>query len=61
MGDVNRGIPIIKRRLQHKMVLLVLDDVDKLEQLKGLAGGHDWFGSGSIIIINLSPQETSTC
>ena len=49
VGDVNRGIPIIKRRLQQTKVLLVLDDVDKLEQL--IAGGHDWFGSGSIIII----------
>jgi len=28
-----------------------LDDVDKLEQLKSLAGGHDWFGSGSRVII----------
>ena len=51
VGDVNRGIPLIKRRLQQKKVLLVLDDVDKLEQLKALAGGCDWFGSGSIIII----------
>ncbi|ESW23433.1 hypothetical protein PHAVU_004G046400 [Phaseolus vulgaris] len=49
--DVNRGIQIIKRRLQQKKVLLVLDDVDKLQQLKVLAGGHDWFGSGSTIII----------
>ncbi|WVZ15466.1 hypothetical protein V8G54_013032 [Vigna mungo] len=51
VGDVNRAIPILKGRLQHKKVLLVLDDVDKLEQLKALAGGYDWFGSGSIIII----------
>jgi len=30
---------------------LVLDGVDKLEQLKVLAGEYDWFGSGNIIII----------
>jgi len=30
VGDVNRGIPLIKQRLQQKKVLLVLD-VDKLE------------------------------
>ena len=37
--------------IQQKKVLLVLDDVDKLEQLKALAGGCHWFGSGSRIII----------
>ncbi|AES65510.2 disease resistance protein (TIR-NBS-LRR class), putative [Medicago truncatula] len=49
--DVYRGISIIKRRLQRKKVLLVLDDVDKAKQIQVLAGGHDWFGSGSKIII----------
>ncbi|RHN73558.1 putative Heat shock protein 70 family [Medicago truncatula] len=51
VGNVNRGISIIKRRLQRKKVLLVLDDVDKAKQIQVLAGGHDWFGSGSKIII----------
>ncbi|XP_024632747.1 TMV resistance protein N [Medicago truncatula] len=51
VGNVNRGISIIKRRLQSKKVLLVLDDIDKAKQIQVLAGGHDWFGSGSKIII----------
>jgi hypothetical protein len=51
VGDVYRGISIIKRRLQRKKVLLILDDVDKVEQLQALVGGHDWFGFGSKIII----------
>ena len=37
-----------------KKILLILDDVDKMDQLEHLAGGlHsvDWFGSGSRIII----------
>ncbi|XP_061356585.1 disease resistance protein Roq1-like [Gastrolobium bilobum] len=51
VGDVNRGIPIIKRRLHRKKILLILDGVDKPKQLKVLAGGQDWFGSGSKIII----------
>ncbi|KAK7271000.1 hypothetical protein RJT34_26570 [Clitoria ternatea] len=51
VGDVNRGIPLIQRRLQHKRILLILDDVDELEQLKALAGGNDWFGSKSLVII----------
>ncbi|XP_027362786.1 TMV resistance protein N-like [Abrus precatorius] len=51
LGNVNKGIPIVKRRLVKRKILLILDDVDKLEQLKALAGGLDWFGSGSKIII----------
>ncbi|XP_061352075.1 disease resistance protein Roq1-like [Gastrolobium bilobum] len=51
VGDVYSGIPIIKRRLRQKKVLLILDDVDKLKQLEVIAGGCDWFGSGSRIII----------
>ncbi|KAJ0763446.1 putative TIR domain, P-loop containing nucleoside triphosphate hydrolase [Helianthus annuus] len=45
------GRSMIKRRLCHKRVLVVLDDVDDLEQLEALAGSHDWFGEGSRIII----------
>jgi len=51
LGNVRKGIPIIKRRLCKKKILLILDDVDNLEQLKVLAGELDWFGSGSRIII----------
>lgn len=51
LGNVYKGIPIIKKRLCCKKVLLILDDVDRLEQLQALAGGHDWFGFGSVIII----------
>ncbi|XP_027359978.1 TMV resistance protein N-like [Abrus precatorius] len=51
LGNVKKGIPVIKSRLCHKRILLILDDVDNLDQLKALAGGHDWFGSGSRIII----------
>ncbi|CAL0322327.1 unnamed protein product [Lupinus luteus] len=57
VGDVNRGIPIIKRRLQQKKVLLILDDVDKLVQLKALAGRYDWFGCGSKIIITTRDKQ----
>ncbi|KAK2379240.1 TMV resistance protein N [Trifolium repens] len=51
MGSTFRGCSEIKRRLSHKRVLLVLDDVDSVKQLETLAGGHDWFGTGSRIII----------
>ncbi|XP_047178260.1 disease resistance protein Roq1-like, partial [Vigna umbellata] len=51
LGDVHRGIPILQHRLCGKKVFLVLDDISKKEQLHATAGGLDWFGPGSIIII----------
>jgi ABC-type dipeptide/oligopeptide/nickel transport system ATPase component len=51
VGNVDRGINVIKRRLCSKKVLLILDDVDQLDQLETLAGNCDWFGLGSRIII----------
>jgi len=51
LGDVNQGIPILKERLHQKNVLLILDDIDKREQLQATAGGLDWFGLGSMVII----------
>lgn len=51
--NTDQGIDMIRKRLCCKNVLLVLDDVDQLETL---AGGCDWFGIGSRIIIQ---QETN--
>ncbi|XP_004289231.1 PREDICTED: TMV resistance protein N-like [Fragaria vesca subsp. vesca] len=51
MTDADRGIQVIKDRLGSKRVFLVLDDVNELNQLDKLAGGLDWFGPGSRIII----------
>ncbi|KAK9995038.1 hypothetical protein SO802_024741 [Lithocarpus litseifolius] len=41
----------IKKRLHNRKVVIVIDDVDKDEQLQALAGSSDWFGPGSRIII----------
>ena len=49
--DKYDGVLKIKKRLCHKRILLVLDDINKLDQLKMLAGEPDWFGPGSRIII----------
>ncbi|XP_021827253.1 TMV resistance protein N-like [Prunus avium] len=49
--NYDSGLNIIKGRLRYKRVLLILDDVDHLDQLKYLAGSSDWFGLGSRIII----------
>ncbi|KAF5469550.1 hypothetical protein F2P56_013614 [Juglans regia] len=53
----DQGISMIKKMLCYKKVLLILDDVDQLEQLEKLAGRHDWFGSGSRIIITTRDQS----
>ncbi|XP_010417546.1 PREDICTED: protein SUPPRESSOR OF npr1-1, CONSTITUTIVE 1-like [Camelina sativa] len=42
---------VMKERLCGKKILLVLDDVDDIKQLKELAGSPEWFGPGSRIII----------
>ncbi|PRQ59016.1 putative toll-like receptor, P-loop containing nucleoside triphosphate hydrolase [Rosa chinensis] len=49
--DVYDGVTRTKRCVCNKAVLLVLDDVDQPEQLENLAGGKDWFGLRSRIII----------
>ena len=33
--------------LRNKRILLILDDVDKSDQIERLIGGCDWFASGS--------------
>ncbi|XP_059455285.1 disease resistance protein RUN1-like [Corylus avellana] len=47
----DQGVTFIERRLHLKRILLVLDDVNKSDQLEKLAGRTDWFGLGSRIII----------
>ncbi|XP_028754844.1 TMV resistance protein N-like [Neltuma alba] len=57
LGDYDEGIPIIKHRLSKRKILLILDDVDKSEQLKALAGSSNWFGCGSRIIITTRDKK----
>nr|WIL59992.1 nodulation protein [Melilotus officinalis] len=54
---VESGRVTLKERLQHKRVLLILDDVSKLEQLQALCGNRDWFGPGSKIIITTTDRQ----
>ncbi|KAH9726243.1 ADP-ribosyl cyclase/cyclic ADP-ribose hydrolase [Citrus sinensis] len=49
--NVYDGINIIGRRLRHKKVLLIIDDVVDIKQLECLAGKREWFGPGSRIVI----------
>ncbi|XVF78467.1 hypothetical protein PTKIN_Ptkin14bG0136100 [Pterospermum kingtungense] len=54
---VDEGKAIIRRRLSHKKVLVIIDDADNLQHLKCLVGGLDWFGSGSRIIITSRDEQ----
>ncbi|TQE04837.1 hypothetical protein C1H46_009551 [Malus baccata] len=49
--SVDEGISLIKHHLQSRRVLVIIDNVDKVEQLNAIAGNRDWFGPGSGIII----------
>ncbi|XP_027923241.1 TMV resistance protein N-like isoform X3 [Vigna unguiculata] len=57
LTSVKKGISIIQHRLQQKKVLLILDDVDKEEQLQALAGRPHWFGLGSRVIITTRDKQ----
>ncbi|KAL1210730.1 putative disease resistance protein [Cardamine amara subsp. amara] len=48
---------LVKERLQDLKVLVVLDDVDKLEQLDALVKQSQWFGSGSRIIVTTENKQ----
>jgi len=49
--SVNEGINELRVRLKQKKVLLLLDNVDKLDQLRAIVGEPGWFGHGSRVII----------
>ena len=49
--NINEGFNRIKDSLHFKKVLIVLDDVDHLDQLKLFVESHEWFGPGSRILI----------
>ncbi|AEE35380.1 Disease resistance protein (TIR-NBS-LRR class) [Arabidopsis thaliana] len=51
LWSMEAGSQEIKERLGHQKVFVVLDNVDKVEQLHGLAKDPSWFGPGSRIII----------
>ncbi|KAK3416275.1 hypothetical protein EUGRSUZ_H01728 [Eucalyptus grandis] len=60
VSSVDGGINLIQQRLCRKRVLLVLDDVDDVKQLNALAGGREWFGKGSRIIITTRDNHLLT-
>ncbi|ONI06691.1 hypothetical protein PRUPE_5G074700 [Prunus persica] len=58
--SVDQGANTIETRLRNRRVLLVLDDVDHRHQLDNLAGGSNWFGRGSRIIVTTRDKHLLT-
>lgn len=51
------GISIIRDRLRHRKVLIILDDVDDFKQLEALAGKGDLGGPGSRVIVTTRDKQ----
>ncbi|XP_023896598.1 disease resistance protein RPV1-like [Quercus suber] len=58
--NISKGINVIKERLSCKKVLLILDDVDKLDQIENLLGKCDWLANGSRVIITTRDKHVLT-
>ncbi|XP_028760658.1 disease resistance protein RRS1-like [Neltuma alba] len=51
INTYNLRSTFVRRRLHHKKILLVLDDVDNFITAEGLIKASAWFGEGSRLII----------
>ncbi|KAF8029257.1 hypothetical protein BT93_E1815 [Corymbia citriodora subsp. variegata] len=60
VSSVDKGINLLREKLCHKKVLLILDNVDDHCQLNALAGECKWFGSGSRIIVTTRDKHLLT-
>ncbi|GKA65247.1 Toll/interleukin-1 receptor domain-containing protein, partial [Tanacetum coccineum] len=56
-GSVHDGKNMLKDMMSRRKTLVVLDDVDCIEQLEALAGEHNWFKSGSRLIITTRDEQ----
>ncbi|XP_042482188.1 disease resistance protein RPV1-like isoform X2 [Macadamia integrifolia] len=57
IGDFHGRKKLIEERVCKEKVFLVLDDVDSKEQICALAGGLNWFGQGSRVIITTRDEH----
>ncbi|KAL3724356.1 hypothetical protein ACJRO7_029518 [Eucalyptus globulus] len=57
VGYIQISVDLIRQKLCNKRVLLVLDDVDCMDQLRDLMGERSWFGQGSRIILTTRDED----
>ncbi|KAL0705125.1 hypothetical protein Bca4012_071550 [Brassica carinata] len=55
--DVNRGRDKIRESVYEKKILVVLDDVDKVDQVDALVGERSWYSEGSLIVITTRDED----
>ncbi|XP_050380010.1 disease resistance protein RPV1-like [Argentina anserina] len=56
-SDVKEGTELIRDVASRKRMLIILDNVNKLDQLNALARSREWFGSGSRIVITTGDPQ----
>ncbi|GKF56408.1 NB-ARC domains-containing protein, partial [Tanacetum coccineum] len=54
---VKHGETLLREKLHDIKVLIVLDDVNHADQLRYLAGGREWFGNGSRVIVTTTNRD----
>ncbi|KAL3724361.1 hypothetical protein ACJRO7_029522 [Eucalyptus globulus] len=57
VGSIQIGVDLIRQKLGNKRVLLVLDDVDCMDQVRDLMGERSWLGQGSRIMLTTRDEE----
>lgn len=57
INTVESGKMVLWKRLRHRKIFLVHDNLNKLDQLNALCGSLEWFGHGSRIIITTSDKH----
>ncbi|WCJ30638.1 Disease resistance protein (TIR-NBS-LRR class) family [Euphorbia peplus] len=57
IDSAGRGLNLIIQNLSRKKVLLVLDDVDKLDQIDKILGKRNWLFPGSRVIITTRMKD----
>ncbi|PWA98897.1 disease resistance protein (TIR-NBS-LRR class) [Artemisia annua] len=57
VSSVHDGKKMMRKMMHGRKVLIVLDDVDKIEQLEALVGERDWFKPGSKIIVTTRDMQ----
>ncbi|KAJ9552413.1 hypothetical protein OSB04_016458 [Centaurea solstitialis] len=57
MSNVDEGRKMMKKMMRGRKVLVVVDDVDHIDQLKALVGDLNWFKKGSRIILTTRDEQ----
>ena len=51
LDDIRQGFNEINQKLCKKTILLIIDDVGKMDQIQNLLGPCDWFSPGGRVVI----------